>query len=155
MGIINNVQDFKIASVISLPAIHVFKKSKIAFVVVDSLPCICDHININVWELISLANRHPRVDILQPGPGVGGHCIAVDPWFIVNKSPDEARLIRTAREVNDFKPEWVIEKIKLAVNAILSNDPSKTAKDITICCFGLTFKANIDDVRESPALDIA
>lgn len=130
-----------------------FRDVNIAFA--NELSIICDHININVWELISLANRHPRVDILQPGPGVGGHCIAVDPWFIVNKSPDEARLIRTAREVNDFKPEWVIEKIKLAVNAILSNDPSKTAKDITICCFGLTFKANIDDVRESPALDIA
>lgn len=120
----------------------------------NELSIICDKLDINVWELIRLANRHPRVNILQPGPGVGGHCIAVDPWFIVNKTPEEARLIRTAREVNDSKPEWVIEKIKLAVADFLLANPDKTAKDVTIACFGLAFKPDIDDLRESPALAI-
>lgn len=105
-------------------------------------------------ELIRLANRYPRVNILQPGPGVGGHCIAVDPWFIVSKTPEEARLIRTAREVNDSKPEWVINKAKQAVAEYLMENPDKTAKDVTIACFGLAFKPDIDDLRESPALAI-
>lgn len=121
----------------------------------NELSMICDKLDINVWELISLANRHPRVNILQPGPGVGGHCIAVDPWFIVSKTPEQAQLIRTAREVNDSKPLWVIEKIKLAVNELLQENPDRTAKEITIACFGLAFKPNIDDLRESPALEIA
>jgi UDP-N-acetyl-D-mannosaminuronic acid dehydrogenase len=86
-----------------------FRDVNIAFA--NELSIICDKLDINVWELIKLANRHPRVNILQPGPGVGGHCIAVDPWFIVSAAPDEARLIRTAREVNDSKPEWVIGKV--------------------------------------------
>lgn len=120
----------------------------------NELSMICDKLDINVWELISLANRHPRVNILQPGPGVGGHCIAVDPWFIVSKTPEEARLIRTAREVNDSKPKWVIEKVKRAVAEILRNDQKKTEKDITIACFGLAFKPDIDDLRESPAVAI-
>lgn len=120
----------------------------------NELSIICDKLDINVWELIRLANRHPRVNILQPGPGVGGHCIAVDPWFIVSKTPEEARLIRTAREVNDSKPEWVINKVKLAVAEYLQANPDKTAKDVTIACFGLAFKADIDDLRESPALAI-
>lgn len=120
----------------------------------NELSIICDELNINVWELICLANHHPRVNILQPGPGVGGHCIAVDPWFIVDKSPKTARLIRTAREVNDSKPEWVIDKVKLAVADYLQANPNKTAKDVTIACFGLAFKPDIDDLRESPALAI-
>ncbi len=130
-----------------------FRDVNIAFA--NELSIICDKLDINVWELIRLANRHPRVNILQPGPGVGGHCIAVDPWFIVSKTPEEARLIRTAREVNDSKPEWVINKVKLAVAEYLQANPDKTAKDVTIACFGLAFKADIDDLRESPALSIA
>ncbi|MDP2440564.1 UDP-N-acetyl-D-mannosamine dehydrogenase [Rhodoferax sp.] len=129
-----------------------FRDVNIAFA--NELSIICDKLDINVWELIKLANRHPRVNILQPGPGVGGHCIAVDPWFIVSQTPDEARLIRTAREVNDSKPEWVIDKVKLAVADYLQANPDKTAKDVTIACFGLAFKPDIDDLRESPALSI-
>jgi UDP-N-acetyl-D-mannosaminuronic acid dehydrogenase len=129
-----------------------FRDVNIAFA--NELSMICDKLDISVWELITLANRHPRVNILQPGPGVGGHCIAVDPWFIVNKTPDEARLIRTAREVNDNKPEWVLNKVKIAVAEYLQEHPDKTAKDVTIACYGLAFKADIDDLRESPALAI-
>ncbi|MEQ3511918.1 UDP-N-acetyl-D-mannosamine dehydrogenase [Pseudoalteromonas sp. BZB3] len=120
----------------------------------NELSVICDKLNIDVWELISLANRHPRINILQPGPGVGGHCIAVDPWFIVSKTPELSQLIHTARIVNDNKPEWVINKVKLAVADFLLKYPVKTAKDVTIACYGLSFKANIDDLRESPALNI-
>tara|TARA_B100000989_G_scaffold60502_1_gene41567 strand:+ start:3990 stop:5276 length:1287 start_codon:yes stop_codon:yes gene_type:complete len=120
----------------------------------NELSIICDKLDINVWELINLANLHPRVNILQPGPGVGGHCIAVDPWFIISKTPHESRLIHTARQVNDFKPQWVIEKVKLAITEFLSENQNKTIKDVTIACFGLTFKPNIDDLRESPALEI-
>jgi len=130
-----------------------FRDVNIAFA--NELSIICDKLDINVWELIKLANRHPRVNILQPGPGVGGHCIAVDPWFIVSQTPDEARLIRTAREVNDAKPEWVISKVKCALADYLSANPDKTAKEVTIACFGLAFKADIDDLRESPALAIS
>ncbi|WP_081798194.1 UDP-N-acetyl-D-mannosamine dehydrogenase [Pseudomonas sp. RL] len=129
-----------------------FRDVNIAFA--NELSIICDRLDINVWELIRLANRHPRVNILQPGPGVGGHCIAVDPWFIVSRTPEEARLIRTAREVNDNKPLWVLEKIKLAVADFLQRNARKTAKDVTIACFGLSFKPDIDDLRESPALGI-
>jgi len=120
----------------------------------NELSIICDKLNIDVWELISLANRHPRINILQPGPGVGGHCIAVDPWFIVSKTPDEAQIIHTARKVNDAKPQWVINKVKLAVADFLQSNPTKTAKDVTIACYGLAFKPDIDDLRESPALNI-
>lgn len=123
-----------------------FRDVNIAFA--NELSIICDKLNINVWELISLANRHPRVNILQPGPGVGGHCIAVDPWFIVSETPDEAKLIQTARIVNDSKPAWVIEKVKKAIQALAPKTP------VTIACLGLTFKPNIDDLRESPALAI-
>jgi len=129
-----------------------FRDVNIAFA--NELSMICDELEIDVWELISLANRHPRVNILQPGPGVGGHCIAVDPWFIVAKTPDLAHLIRTAREVNDAKPGWVVKKVKEAIAAYLMENPDKTSKDITIVCYGLTFKADIDDLRESPALEI-
>ncbi|NQY07781.1 MAG: UDP-N-acetyl-D-mannosamine dehydrogenase, partial [Flavobacteriaceae bacterium] len=120
----------------------------------NELSMICDKLDIDVWELISLANRHPRINILQPGPGVGGHCIAVDPWFIVSKTPEYAQIIHTARKVNDSKPEWVINKVKMAVADFLQANSNKTAKDITIACYGLSFKPDIDDLRESPALEI-
>ncbi|WP_213864843.1 UDP-N-acetyl-D-mannosamine dehydrogenase [Vibrio crassostreae] len=120
----------------------------------NELSMICDELEIDVWELIALANRHPRISILQPGPGVGGHCIAVDPWFIVSKTPELAQLIKTARDVNDKKPEWVIDKVKIALAEFLQANPSKTAKDVTIACYGLAFKPDIDDLRESPALEI-
>jgi UDP-N-acetyl-D-mannosaminuronic acid dehydrogenase len=120
----------------------------------NELSLICDKLDINVWELISLANRHPRINILQPGPGVGGHCIAVDPWFIVSKTPEEAKLIHTARLVNESKPDWVIEKVKVSIVNFLRANPTKLLKDIKIACYGLAFKADIDDLRESPALDI-
>jgi UDP-N-acetyl-D-mannosaminuronic acid dehydrogenase len=120
-----------------------FRDVNIAFA--NELSLICDELDINVWELIKLANRHPRVNILQPGPGVGGHCIAVDPWFIVDKSPKSARLIRTARDVNDYKPHHVIEKVKAAASKV---------QNPKIACLGLTFKADIDDLRESPSVEI-
>lgn len=129
-----------------------FRDVNIAFA--NELSVICDKLDINVWELISLANRHPRVNILQPGPGVGGHCIAVDPWFIVAKTPEQARLIRTAREVNDAKPEWVIDQVKIRIADFLQANPNKTIQDVTIACYGLAFKPDIDDLRESPALGI-
>lgn len=129
-----------------------FRDVNIAFA--NELSIICEKLSINVWELIKLANRHPRVNILQPGPGVGGHCIAVDPWFIVSAATDEARLIRSAREVNDSKPEWVIEKVRLAVDNYLMAYSYKSDKDVTIACYGLAFKPDIDDLRESPALAI-
>lgn len=121
----------------------------------NELSIICDELDIDVWELISLANRHPRINILQPGPGVGGHCIAVDPWFIVSRTPEKARLIHTARKVNDSKPEWVINKVKLALADFLQAHPNKTASEVRITCFGLAFKPDIDDLRESPSLKIA
>ncbi len=129
-----------------------FRDVNIAFA--NELSIVCDKLDINVWELIKLANRHPRVNILQPGPGVGGHCIAVDPWFIVSQSPDQARLIRCAREVNDSKPAWVVEKVKTAANALATASPKRNLDSLTISCLGLSFKANIDDTRESPAIDI-
>ncbi len=129
-----------------------FRDVNIAFA--NELSIICDKLDINVWELIQLANRHPRVNILQPGPGVGGHCIAVDPWFIVAKTPEQARLIRTAREVNDAKPEWVIDQVKIKITEFLQANPNKTIQDVTIACYGLAFKPDIDDLRESPALEI-
>lgn len=130
-----------------------FRDVNIAFA--NELSIICDQLEINVWELISLANHHPRVNILQPGPGVGGHCIAVDPWFIVSSSPEEARLVRTAREVNDNKPHWVVAKVNEKVVEFLRDNPKKTINDISIACYGLAFKPDIDDLRESPALAIA
>ncbi|WP_422138288.1 UDP-N-acetyl-D-mannosamine dehydrogenase [Endozoicomonas sp. ALC020] len=120
----------------------------------NELSIICDELDINVWELIALANRHPRVNILQPGPGVGGHCIAVDPWFIVSKTPETAKLIRQARVVNENKPAWVIEKVKEKVDQFLADHPGKKMVEVTIACFGLAFKPDIDDLRESPALQI-
>lgn len=129
-----------------------FRDVNIAFA--NELSLICADQGINVWELIALANRHPRVNILQPGPGVGGHCIAVDPWFIVAQNPAQARLIRTAREVNDSKPHWVLEQVKNTLaDCLMANN--KRASDVTIACFGLAFKPDIDDLRESPAMDVA
>ena len=120
----------------------------------NELSMICDRLGINVWELIQLANRHPRVNILQPGAGVGGHCIAVDPWFIVASAPEEAQLIRAARERNDSKPHWVLEKGKTALFEALSEQPDRSLSEMTVACLGLAFKPNIDDLRESPALEI-
>lgn len=128
-----------------------FRDVNIAFA--NELSLICADQGINVWELIRLANRHPRVNILQPGPGVGGHCIAVDPWFIVAQNPAQARLIRTAREVNDGKPHWVINQVKAAVADSLAESGGR-ASELNIACFGLAFKPNIDDLRESPAMEI-
>jgi UDP-N-acetyl-D-mannosaminuronic acid dehydrogenase len=125
-----------------------FRDVNIAFA--NELSLICDKLSVNVWEMIKLANRHPRVNILQPGPGVGGHCIAVDPWFIINSAPDQAKLIRTAREVNDNKPLFVLGKIDQAVEVI-----GKARSELSIACLGLAFKPDIDDLRESPALSIA
>lgn len=130
---------------------NAFRDVNIAFA--NELSLISEKLDINVWELIKLANHHPRVNILQPGCGVGGHCIAVDPWFIVNKTPEQARLIRTAREVNDHKPHWVQSKVEAAV-ADLVQENGQNPKDIKIACFGLAFKPDIDDLRESPALEI-
>lgn len=128
---------------------NAFRDVNIAFA--NELSIIADKLNINVWELIELANHHPRVNILQPGAGVGGHCIAVDPWFIVNKNPDEARIIRTAREVNDSKPHWVVEKI----NAEIENLKATGITKPKVALLGLAFKPDIDDLRESPAVEIA
>jgi UDP-N-acetyl-D-mannosaminuronic acid dehydrogenase len=122
---------------------NAFRDVNIAFA--NELSIICDKLQINVWELIKFANRHPRVNILQPGPGVGGHCIAVDPWFIVHSAPAEAKIIRTAREVNDSKPDFVLAKI-LAAASKFTNP--------TIACLGVAYKPNTDDLRESPVVKI-
>jgi UDP-N-acetyl-D-mannosaminuronic acid dehydrogenase len=122
---------------------NAYRDVNIAFA--NELSLICDELDINVWSLIEFANRHPRVNILQPGPGVGGHCIAVDPWFIVSASPTQARLIAMARQVNDSKPGFVVNKVLKVAD--------KFKKPI-IACLGLAFKADIDDLRESPAMEI-
>jgi len=120
-----------------------FRDVNIAFA--NELSLICDKEDIDVWELISLANRHPRVSILQPGPGVGGHCIAVDPWFIISRDRENAKLIKAAREINDHKPKWVVEKVA---------SKAEKFKNPVIACLGLAFKADVDDLRESPAIEI-
>lgn len=130
---------------------NAFRDVNIAFA--NELSLISDKLDINVWELIKLANHHPRVNILQPGCGVGGHCIAVDPWFIVDKTPEEARLIRVSREVNDNKPQWIKEKVDRAVSEVVAKT-GMACDSVKIACFGLTFKPDIDDLRESPALEI-
>ena len=127
-----------------------FRDVNIAFA--NELSMICDENNINPWELIEIANKHPRVNILQPGPGVGGHCIAVDPWFIVANS-NVARLIQQSREVNLYKTEYVFKKLEKEIKNILSKK-EVNEKEITVAFFGIAFKANIDDLRGSPALEI-
>lgn len=122
-----------------------YRDVNIAFA--NELSMISSHLDINVWELIRLANHHPRVNILQPGPGVGGHCIAVDPWFIVAEAPEQSNLIRAAREVNDSKPLWVQNQVMEALDGLPSS--------VEVGVLGLAFKANIDDIRESPAVSIA
>jgi UDP-N-acetyl-D-mannosaminuronic acid dehydrogenase len=126
-----------------------FRDVSIAFA--NELSMICAKEQIDVWNLIQLANRHPRVNILQPGAGVGGHCIAVDPWFIVARDPENARLIRTAREINNYKTVWAIDQIKIAV----ADTNTRTGRKPKVACLGLAFKPDIDDLRESPALLIA
>jgi UDP-N-acetyl-D-mannosaminuronic acid dehydrogenase len=123
---------------------NAFRDTNIAFA--NELSLICDRFDINVWEVIDLANRHPRVNVLRPGPGVGGHCIAIDPWFIIDSAPDLARVMRTSREVNNSKTTMIIERAQ----ALIEDHPYAS-----IACCGLTFKANIDDLRESPAMEVA
>jgi UDP-N-acetyl-D-mannosaminuronic acid dehydrogenase len=122
---------------------NAYRDVNIAFA--NELSLIADKMGINVWEAIELANHHPRVNILQPGPGVGGHCIAVDPWFIADSAPDESPLIQTARKVNDGKPDHIVKQILTA---------AKETGATTVACLGLAYKANIDDMRESPAVAI-
>ena len=125
------------------------RDSQIAFA--NELSMICDKAGVNVWELIELANKHPRVNILQPGCGVGGHCIAVDPWFIVSDYPEQAQLIKRARETNDYKADWCANKVMEACQAFVE----KNDREPVVACMGLAFKPNIDDLRESPAKYIA
>lgn len=113
----------------------------------NELSIICDRVNINVWELITLANKHPRVNILQPGSGVGGHCIAVDPWFIVSEFPEQAQMIKRARETNDYKADWCANKVLEACQEFAA----KTDREPVVACMGLAFKPDIDDLRESPS----
>jgi len=125
-----------------------FRDVNIAYA--NELSLIADHLDIDIWKLIKLANHHPRVNILQPGPGVGGHCIAVDPWFIVDSAPEQAKLIKQARVVNDAKPDFIITKVNEAIKSL-----DKEVSELSISCLGLSFKPNIDDLRESPALQVA
>lgn len=120
-----------------------YRDVNIAFA--NELSQICAKLGVDVWKAIELANRHPRVSILQPGAGVGGHCIAVDPWFIVNSAPEESRLIRTAREVNDGKPHWLAHKIKQHADRF---------KNPVVSCFGIAYKPDVEDIRESPSLEV-
>ena len=125
-----------------------FRDVNIAFA--NELSILCANQGIDVWKLISLANRHPRVNILQPSAGVGGHCIAVDPWFIIARDPENARLMRTAREVNESKTNWVVDQINLSVLA----KEKKLGHKARVACLGLAFKPDIDDLRESPAVQV-
>ena len=122
---------------------NAYRDVNIAFA--NELSLICDQLGLNVWQVIELANRHPRVAILQPGAGVGGHCIAVDPWFIISSAPERSRLIRTAREVNDAKPGFVAAQIR---------ERAERFKHPVVTCLGLTYKPDVDDLRESPAVAI-
>lgn len=135
--------DHRTAEMVKLTE-NAYRDVNIAFA--NELSMICDNLGINVWDVITFSNRHPRVSILNPGPGVGGHCIAVDPWFIVASSPEQAKLIHQARLVNDHKPEHVIAQVEEA----LANTP-----DARVACLGLSYKPDVDDFRESPALEIA
>jgi UDP-N-acetyl-D-mannosaminuronic acid dehydrogenase len=138
-----HITDDKTAEMVKLSE-NAYRDLNIAYA--NELSVLCDRFGINVWEMIELANRHPRVSILSPGPGVGGHCISVDPWFLVAGAPDIARLIRTVREVNEYKPHYVYRTVEEAV----ARHPHAH-----IACLGLSYKPDIDDFRESPALEIA
>jgi UDP-N-acetyl-D-mannosaminuronic acid dehydrogenase len=120
---------------------NTFRDVNIAFA--NELAEVCDHLGLDVWQVIELANHHPRVQVLQPGPGVGGHCIAVDPWFIAAAAPEQARLIRQAREVNDARPQQVVDRVAVAAG-----------QGATVACLGLAFKPDVDDMRESPAVTV-
>ncbi|WP_175815341.1 UDP-N-acetyl-D-mannosamine dehydrogenase [Burkholderia diffusa] len=143
------VTDVRTAEMCKL-AENSFRDVNIAFA--NELSMLCGEQGVNVWELIRLANRHPRVDILQPGCGVGGHCIAVDPWFIVDSAPEHARLITAARSVNDEKPKWVTRQVEREIDELRKS--GDVDREVRIACLGLTFKPDIDDLRESPALQI-
>lgn len=136
------VTDSRAAELVKLSE-NAFRDVNIAFA--NELSMICDKLEVDVWQVRELANKHPRVSILEPGAGVGGHCIAVDPWFIVNSAPEEARLIRMARTVNDDKPHRVIERVVRAADRF---------KNAVVACYGITYKPDVDDLRESPALEI-
>ncbi len=122
---------------------NAFRDVNIAFA--NELSIVSDRLGLDVWELIDLANHHPRVNILQPGPGVGGHCIAVDPWFLIHTCPEETRLIKNARQINDYKADWVVDRVARKAERF---------KQPRIACLGLAYKPDIDDLRESPAVDI-
>jgi UDP-N-acetyl-D-mannosaminuronic acid dehydrogenase len=140
---VTHLTDAKSAEMVKLTE-NAYRDVNIAFA--NELSLLCERHEIDVWEVIDLANRHPRVQVLKPGPGVGGHCISVDPWFLVDSAPDLAKLIRTARQVNDSKPEHVLTKVRTIAQRF---------KEPVIACLGLAFKPDIDDLRESPALHIA
>lgn len=127
---------------------NTYRDVNIAFA--NELSILCHEMDINVWELINLANKHPRVNIMKPGPGVGGHCLAVDPWFIVDRMPEQSKIIRTCRETNEYKTEWIIERIKEKIHQEFGDKG-----EITVGILGLAYKPDIDDLRESPALHIA
>ncbi len=143
------ITDVRTAEMVKLVE-NSFRDVNIAFA--NELSVISPQIGIDVWKLIELANHHPRVNILQPGPGVGGHCIAIDPWYIVHSCPESANLISMARQVNDAKPEWVVAQVKDAERRYAKANPD--VSEVKIACLGLAFKADIDDLRESPALRI-
>ncbi len=132
---------------------NAFRDVNIAYA--NELANVCEAIDMNVWEVIRLANRHPRVNILQPGPGVGGHCIAVDPWFIAETAPDDTPLIQAARNINDGRPSRVLKRVDQAVAEFLMTHSARSKDSLKIACYGIAFKPNIDDLRESPALQIA
>jgi UDP-N-acetyl-D-mannosaminuronic acid dehydrogenase len=123
---------------------NAYRDVNIAFA--NEISFVCDTLDLDVWELLDLANQHPRVNILSPGPGVGGHCIAIDPWFLVAAAPDSTKLIRTARELNDSKPDYVVKRVLRRAERF---------KEPRIACLGLAYKPNIDDLRESPAVKVA
>lgn len=130
---------------------NAFRDVNIAFA--NELANVCEELDMDVWEVIRIANRHPRVNILQPGPGVGGHCIAVDPWFIAEAAPEVTPIIQSARRVNDSRPERVVGQV-LAQVANVREETGKPAEEISVAFYGLAFKANIDDLRESPAIEV-
>ena len=144
----NTITSSKVAELTKLTE-NSYRDVNIAFA--NEISLICDQVDVDVWELIRCANKHPRVNILQPGPGVGGHCIAVDPWFIISQVPETAVLIQTARHVNDNK---VIKTLNLIISKINSLKKEKNNKTISLSIYGISYKANVGDVRESPSITI-